>query len=91
MATFPALVAEVPAEADVLKKSDLAVIAVSASMQDWAFGMIGLCYLQAMWKLSRAEAVIQEHSVWNWSHPEYLFQPSAANWSPNTAVAICFG
>lgn len=34
MATFPALVAEAPAEADVLKKSVLAVIAGSACMQD---------------------------------------------------------
>lgn len=63
--TFPELVAEDTAEADVLKKSVLAVIAVSAGVQERTFGMTGLCCLQAMWKLSRAESMIQEHNVWN--------------------------
>lgn len=57
------LVAEDSAEADVLKKSVLAVIAVSACMQDRAFRMTGLCCLQAMWKLRGSESMNQEQCL----------------------------
>ena len=71
---FPNLVAEDPAEADVLEAAVLAVIAVSACTQDCAFEMIGLCCLQATWKPNRTESMIQEHNVWNWSHPDTFFR-----------------